>query len=135
MWFMYFIYAGTLGLFSTCILSAAEELNCTNCIIVNQGTGDDQPLCLKPTSPVPCKTLSYVFSHAALTNTEVVLQGDHSLNHTLNISNVHGLIIRTNGRANATILCRLPTTSDTGSGLVFESVTNLTIIQGRRKVN
>ena len=119
-----------------CVLSlisantlARGSSNCTDCIIVDQKNGDDN-LCLKNniTPTTPCETIGYALSIASLNNTDVVLQGDYLLNQTLIVSHVSGLTIQSDGSASSTIYCSLPTAhNDTGSGLVFESVLNLTI--------
>ena len=91
--------------------SFAEVSNCTDCIIINEVV-----------------TLSYVLSNTSLTNKEVVLQGDHWINHTLTVSNVDDLTIRSKYNTKSTIYCRQPlSTNDMGAGLVFVSVSNLSI--------
>ena len=101
--------------------------DCTDCIIIDQKYGDDN-LCFKSnttTSTIPCETISHALS---LNDTEVVLHGDYLLNQTVIVSRVSGLTIRSDGSLSSTIYCALPTApNDTGSGLVFESVSNLTI--------
>lgn len=99
--------------------------------ITISATGRDYRPCLESnlTSTTPCKTLAYVLHHASLNSTEIVLQGDHHLNHTLIVKHVDGITIRSSGNRTSTINCRLPSTNnDTGSGVVFEFVSNLTII-------
>ena len=102
--------------------------DCTDCIIINSETGNDTRSCMESstTSITPCKTISYVLTKGSLNNREIVLERDHQINQTLTISHVNGLTIRGNG---STINCIIPTTqNDTGSGLVFESVSNLKVL-------
>ena len=109
---------------------ASEDLQCVNqCIVVDAENGRDISSCLVSTN-VYCKTLSYVFNNSAtaLNGTMVVLQGHHHLDQTLTVSNAEGLTIEGTGNGTSVITCSLPSNSnDTGSGLVFVSVTNLTI--------
>ena len=115
------------------IISAGQASRCAGCIIIDNEAGEDKHSCLNnssnTSSTTPCKTLAYVLSYAAcLNNSEVVLQGDHQLNRTLNASQVVGLTIRSSENTNSTIYCKPPEAfTDVGSGLVFNSVTNLTI--------
>ena len=116
-------------------VSAQTGENCTDCIIVNNSTGDDNSCILSnATSTTPCKTLSFVLdliNSTSLSNRdikEVVLQGVHYINDTLTVSNVDGLTIRGSDEMNSTIYCRpLNSSTDTGSGLVFGSVSNLRV--------
>ena len=128
MCFMYVeIVACTLCLIGASV-SAESTSNCTGCIIVNK-TGYDRPSCLWRNSTTPCKTLSYVLSLENLNNREVVLQGDHWITSTLTVSGVDGLTIRSSDHTNATIYCRVPSSiNDIGSGLVFESASNIKIL-------
>ena len=103
--------------------------NCTDCIVIDQKNGDDN-LCLKSniTSIIPCETISHALSVASLNNTDVILHGDYLLKQTVIVSHVSGLTIRSERSLNTTIYCALPTAhDDTGCGLVFESVSNITI--------
>ena len=114
------------------LILAVSALNYTNCITINNITGNDSLSCLENhvESTTPCKTLTFVLRNSSLNNTEVVLQGDHWINHTLTVSHVDSLTIRSSsGSRKSTISCRLPSTyNHTGSGLVFDSVSNLTIV-------
>ena len=59
---------------------------------------------------------------------EVVLQGAQYISHTLTILDVDGLTIRGSDVTKSTIYCRPPHSSeDTGSGLMFEFVSNLSV--------
>ena len=115
----------TLSLISANV-SAREESSYI--ILINSDIGDDSASCLQINS-TPCKTLSYALDFInimSLSNTEVILQGDHYINHTLTVSGVDGLTIRGSRLRKSTINCRSPASSnDTGSGLVFESLSNL----------
>ena len=54
------------------------------------------------------------------------IQGNYKLQQTLKVSLINGLTIQGNG--SSTIQCKQPKThTDIGSGLVFQSVSNLTI--------
>ena len=124
--------ACTLSLISASRAAPTGE-NCVNsqCIFINDSTGYDSLSCLLQSSASPCKTLSFVFdtlNSNSLSNREIVLQGDHYISHTLTASNVSGLTIRGGNETTSTIYCKPPTnSSDIGSGLIFVSVTDLTV--------
>ena len=127
MWFGIFTVTCTLSLV-TVVSSNCDALNHTESdfIIVISETGEDNCSCLQE-NVASCKTLAYVLSNASLNNTEVILNGDIWIDHTLTVSYVHNLTIRSDG--NTTVRCKLPEYSnDTGSGLVFENVMNLKIL-------
>ena len=114
----------------TVLAAAVEPLpNCTNCIIVSWRRGNDSSCLVQNTSSIsPCKTIRHIFQQRndSLNNKEVVLLGDHWITQTLTVSQVNGLTIRGNG---STIYCREPAShKDMGSGLVFQSVTNLKVM-------
>ena len=120
-----------LSLISAAGPATGETFSCTDCIIVNNSTGNNNPSCFpsNTTSTTPCKTLSYVLGLIKfVSNREVVLQGDHYISCTLTVSDVNGLTIRGSDVTKSTIYCRPPNSSnDTGSGLVFESLSNLSV--------
>ena len=117
--------ACTLSLISANV-SAREESSYI--ILINSDTGDDNASCLQSNS-TPCKTLDYALDFInimSLSNSDVILQGDHYINHTLTVSGVDGLTLRGSRLQKSTINCGPPASSnDTGSGLVFESLSNL----------
>ena len=130
MYTMYMKLAITIIYTLSLVLASESALTRGNCIIINNSTGNDNFSCFQ--SPVtPCKTLSYVtdtLNNTFLSNKEVVLQGDHSISHTLTVSNVNGLTIRGSKETTSTIYCKPPSnSSNVGSGLVFVSVTNLSV--------
>ena len=110
--------------------SAREEASCPGCIFIsiNNDTGDDNPSCLQSNS-TPCKTLSYALHQkTSLNSTELILQGDHNINRTLTVSDVDGLTLRGSRLNKSAINCLPPASSnDTGSGLLFISVSNLRV--------
>ena len=112
----------TLSLISANV-SAREDSSYI--ILINSTTGDDNASCLQSNS-TPCKTLSYAIDFiniTSLSNSDVILQGDHYINRTLTVSDVDGLTLR---GSKSTIHCLPPARSiDTGSGLLFISVSNL----------
>ena len=112
--------------------SARQGSNCGNCIIVNTKAGKNIPSCLKSTPLTPCKNLSYVLQaihNMSLNNRQVILQGDHYINQTLTVTNVDGLSITGSEFKGSTIHCMPPHSfNDTGSGLVFLSLSNLTLL-------
>ena len=115
---------------TSAVKSVREQLYWTRSIVISNNAGADHPLCLQrnATSPASCRTIGYVFNHILLSNREIILQGDHIINHTLTVCDVDGLTIRSGDNTNSTIYCRQPATSnDTGAGLVFVSVSNLSI--------
>ena len=125
-----------LSFIAVCTLSlilattSAEILsNCKHCFIISWEIGNDSSCAVENASSVtPCKTISHVLQlgNDSLSNREVFLQGDHWINETLTVSHVDGLTVRGN---DSTIYCREPSShNDTGSGLVFQSVTNLKVI-------
>ena len=107
-------------------VSAREESSYI--ILINSDIGDDSTSCLQSNN-TPCKTLGYALDHINITsfsNTEVILQGNHYINHTVRVSNLDSLAIRGSQLMNSTIHCLPPASSrDIGSGLVFESLSNL----------
>ena len=119
------VIACTLSLISANV-SAREEPSYI--ILINSDTGDDNASCLQSYS-TPCKTLSYAIDFiniTSLSNSDVILQGDHYINHTLTVSDVGGLTLRGNQLRKSTIHCLPPSSSiDIGSGLLFISVSNL----------
>ena len=113
------------------------HLICGNCIIVNGKTGENISSCINGNSTTPCKNLSYVLQtiHSmSLSDREVILQGDDYINQTLTIADVENITIRGSDFKGSTIHCMLPnTSSDTKSGLVFVSISNLTVSNVRFK--
>ena len=92
--------------------------------MVSSDTGEDNLHCLQQNTSSPCKTLSYVLNNSpSLNNSEVVLFGDHSLNQTLSISNVEGIIIRGGGEKASVIKCFEP-----GSGLLITCALRMKIL-------
>ena len=107
---------------------AADSLNCTDCIVINNETGIDKPSCLRRKSYIACKTFNYTLSNAILDNTEILLEGDLWLNHTVILSQVEGLTVQGIGSTAPTIHCPpLTTHSSTGYGLVLRSFSNLKV--------
>ena len=94
----------------------------SNYIIIDSESGDDSPSCLQ-SNITSCKSLSYVLSHIS-NNTEIILERDYLLEHTLKVTGINGLTISGN---NTSIQC-INSSMDTGSGLVIESVTNLRVL-------
>ena len=94
-------------------------------------TGENVSSCFNSNSTTPCKNLSYVLQtihNMSLSDREVILQGDHYINQTLIIADVERLTIRGSDFKSFTIHCMPPSSSnDTGSGLVFVSILNLTV--------
>ena len=117
--------------------SARGPSNCVNCIIINSTTGENVSSCFNSNSTTPCKNLSYVLHtipNMSLSDREVILQGDHYINQTLTIADVERLTIRGSDFKSSTIHCMPPNSSnDTGSGLVFVSISNLTVSNVRFK--
>ena len=110
---MYIVERVVAITFTVSLISAVRKVsNCTDCITINDTV-----------------TLRFVLNETSLSNRELVLQGDHLINHMLTISDVNNLTIRSSDNTNSTIHCRIPlSVSDTGSGLVFDSVSNLGIL-------
>ena len=117
--------------------SARGPSNCVNCIIINSTTGENVSYCFNSNSTTPCKNLSYVLHtihNMSLSDREVILQGDHYIDQTLTIADVERLTIRGSDFKSSTIHCVPPNSSnDTGSGLVFVSISNLTVSNVRFK--
>ena len=88
-------------------------------ITIDNKTGHDVPQCLQPNGSSPCKTLSYVFSNVSLLNdSEIVLFGNYSLNQTLTVSHVEGLVIKGGGETASVIKCS--NGNPLGSGFVIK---------------
>ena len=125
--------ACTIGLIS----AGGSARDTSNCIIINTITGENVSSCFSSNSTTPCKNLSYVLQtipNMSLSDREVVLQGDHYINQTLTIADVERLTIRGSDFKSSTIHCMPPNSSnDTGSGLVFVSISNLTVSNVRFK--
>ena len=116
--------------FATCVLActtvvlAVEPSDYPNCITVNLTAGQDTTEWVQGLSSSPCWTLSYVFSNSSsLDHKQVVLQGPQTITHTLTVSQVKDLTIWGNGNI---INCSL--SEGTGSGIMFESVTRLSVV-------
>ena len=103
-----------------CVLLTLVSTGTTEAdVFINLRAGNDTPICLQ--GNFSCQTLGYVLANSSfLHHTEIVLEGHHWINHTLTVSGVEGLTIQGGGN---TISC-----SDAGSGIVFESVSNLKVL-------
>ena len=124
--------------FNISLISAGGSARDTsNYIIINTITGENVFSCFSSNSTTPCKNLSYVLRtipNMSLSDREVILQGDHYINQTLTIADVERLTIRGSDFKSSTIHCMPPNSSnDTGSGLVFVSISNLTVSNVRFK--
>ena len=117
-------------------LSAASEipscLSAPNCIIVDSVGGRDDSSCIhvSATNTFPCKTLSFALSDvSSLSHRKVVLKGIHHLNQTLTLRGMENFTIEGGGNDTSTIKCTQPKSyEDIGSGLVFQSATNIRVI-------
>ena len=122
-----------VAVFATCVLAwatvalAVEPSDCPNRITVNLTDGQDTPECVQGLSCSPCQTLSYVFENSSsLDHKQVVLQGPQTITHTLKVSQVKDLTIW--GDGNIINCSHYSVSEDTGSGIVFESVTSLKVV-------
>ena len=124
--------------FTISLISAGGLVRYTsNYIIINTTTGENVFSCFSSNSTTPCKNLSYVLQtipNMSLSDRIVILQGDHYINQTLTIADAERLTIRGSDFKSSTIHCMPPNSSnDTGSGLVFVSISNLTVSNVRFK--
>ena len=122
------VYLITLTLFPASVLSAN---NCSQYVFVDSEYGYDNSSCLQGnvSSTVHCRTLHYVFTTPATVDCnrrEVILKGNHRLDKTLTVHGVEDLIIRGGQELPSALYCYLH--SDTGSGFVFSSVSNIQIL-------
>ena len=115
------------------IFSISTVSACTDCVVVDSSTGQDNVSCLQngTTSRFHCKTLGYVLSNAAsLNDTEIVLFGDQSLTQTLTVVRVEGLTIRGGGKTSSIIKCAVLSAdlNDLGSGLLIKFAKKVKVI-------
>ena len=110
------------------LLATTSQTECSSHICVDGRSGRDEVHCLNGMS-VSCQTLQYVLENlASLNNSEIVLQGDHSLNNTLHISDADNLTIRGTSDTPSTIRCFPPQNGqEEGPGFSIVSVSNLHI--------
>ena len=109
------------------ILTGSTAAGCLHDhVTVNSENGNDSPECLlrNLSSLASCETIGYVLSNSSsLSCREVILEGHHWLNNTLTVTDVDSLTIQGGGH---TVYCSH--TKDAGCGIVFESVSNLKVL-------
>ena len=110
------------------ISAGGSARDTSNYIIINTITGENVSSCFSSNSTTPCSYVLQTISNMSLSDREVILQGDHYINQTLTIADVERLTIRGSDFKSSTIHCVPPNSfNDIGSGLVFVSISNLTV--------